>query len=244
MKRMVMTMMVFLFVGPIYLQAGIWTDEFDKKALDKAWEFRDRREKNTKVEVKDGFLRMTNPDGKWGHMTPDKAMLERDVPASSQDLVVSGIFSSDPDKPQNCWHGMFIFGEDPMDFACLLYGGESNQQQKSLIGSMVQGAWQDKGHFPTGFDVPLHLKLEKKKDVFTGYYKQKEGDAWKQIGNKTWSHKIKKVKKVGVGIMNNWGGKTVTFMVDSISLEGEGVQPMAVDANGKLTTIWADIKDN
>jgi len=25
---------------------------------------------------------------------------------------------------------------------------------------------------------------------------------------------------------------------------GEGVQPMAVDANGKLTTIWADIKDN
>ena len=45
MKRMVMTMMVFLFVGPIYLQAGIWTDEFDKKALDKAWEFRDRREK-------------------------------------------------------------------------------------------------------------------------------------------------------------------------------------------------------
>ena len=109
---------------------------------------------------------------------------------------------------------------------------------------MVQGAWQDKGHFPTGFDVPLHLKLEKKKDVFTGYYKQKEGDAWKQIGNKTWSHKIKKVKKVGVGIMNNWGGKTVTFMVDTFSLEGEGVQPMAVDANGKLSTIWADIKDN
>ena len=45
MKRIVMTMMVFLLVGPIYLQAGIWTDEFDKKALDKAWEFRDRREK-------------------------------------------------------------------------------------------------------------------------------------------------------------------------------------------------------
>ena len=45
MKRIVITMMVFLLVGPIYLQAGIWTDEFDKKALDKAWEFRDRREK-------------------------------------------------------------------------------------------------------------------------------------------------------------------------------------------------------
>ena len=106
-------------------------------------------------------------------MTPDKAMLERDVPASSQDLVVSGIFSSAPDKPQDCWHRMFIFGEDQMDFACLLYGGEANQAQKALIGSMVQGAWQNKGHFLTGFDILLHFKLEKNKDVFTDYFKQK-----------------------------------------------------------------------
>jgi len=27
----------------------------------------------------------------------------------------------------------------------------------------------------------------------------KKDDAWKQIGNKTWTHKIKKVKKVGLG---------------------------------------------
>ena len=202
----IVIMMVLILCCPM-LQAGVWTDDFDKQALDKAWKFRDRREKETKVEVKDGFLRMINPKGKWGHMTPDKAMLERDVPASSQNLVVSGIFSSDPDKPQDCWHGMFIFGEDPMDFACLLYGGEANQAQKALIGSMVQGAWQDKGHFPTGFDIPLHFKLEKKKDVFTGYFKQKKGDAWKQIGNKTWTHKIKKVKKVGLGVMNNWGAR-------------------------------------
>ena len=55
MKRIVMTMMVFLLVGPIYLQAGIWTDEFDKKALDKAWEFRDRREKTPKWRSKTDF---------------------------------------------------------------------------------------------------------------------------------------------------------------------------------------------
>ena len=166
-------MMVLIMRFPL-LQAGVWTDDFDKQVLDKEWKFRDHREKETKVEVKDGFLRMINPKGKWGHMTPDKAMLERDVPASSQDLVVSGIFSSDPDKPQDCWHRMFIFGEDQMDFACLLYGGEANQAQKALIGSMVQGAWQDKGHFLTGFDILLHFKLEKNKDVFTDYFKQKK----------------------------------------------------------------------
>ena len=47
----------------------------------------------------------------------------------------------------------------------------------------------------------------------------KKDDAWKQIGNKTWTHKIKKVKTVGLGIMNNWGGKTVVVLVDSFSLE-------------------------
>ena len=236
-----MILAVTMVLVPVAL-SGVWTDDFERKTLANEWEFRDRREKVTKTEVKDGFLRMTNPKGKWDHMTADKAMLERDVPASSQNLIVSGIFSSEPEKPVAAWVGMFIFGEEQMDFACLLYGGEANQPQKTLIGSMVQGAWQDKGHFQTGFDVPLHLKLEKEKDVFTGYFKQKAGDDWKQIGNKTWTHKIKKVKKIGLGIMNNWGGKTVVFLVDSFSLEGEGVQPMTVDSAKKLATAWAELK--
>ena len=67
----------------------------------------------------------------------------------------------------------------------MLFGGENNSPQTALIGSMVKGAWQDQGHFNTGFDVPFHLKLQKKGDEFTGYFKQKEGDAWKKIGNKT-----------------------------------------------------------
>jgi hypothetical protein len=240
-KSVIMTLAMTVILIPVALP-GVWTDDFEGKTLANEWEFRDRREKVTKTEVKGGFLSMTNPKGKWGHMTADKAMLERDVPTSSQNLTVSGVFSSEPEKPVDAWIGMFIFGEEQMDFACLLYGGEANQPQKALIGSMVQGAWQDKGHFNTGFDVPLHLKLEKEKDVFTGYMKQKEGDNWKQIGNKTWTHKIKKVKKVGLGIMNNWGGKTVVVLVDSFSLEGEGVKPMAVDSTKKLATTWAGLK--
>ena len=75
--------------------------------------------------------------------------------------------------------------------------------------------------------------MRKSKDVFTGYVKRKEGNDWKQIGNKTWAHKIKQVKK---------GGKTVVFLVDSFSLEGEGVKPMAVDSVKKLATAWAELK--
>ena len=52
------------------------------------------------------------------------------------------------------------------------------------------------------------------------------------------------MKKVGLGVMNNWGGKTVNFMVDTFSLDGDGVQPMAVDSKSKLATTWADLKDH
>jgi len=55
-------MMVLILCCPI-LQAGVWTDDFDKQALDKAWKFRDRREKETKVEVKDGVPENDQPQG-------------------------------------------------------------------------------------------------------------------------------------------------------------------------------------
>ena len=106
---------------------------------------------------------------------------------------------------------------------------------------MVKGAWQDKGHFPTGEDVPLYLKLEKDDDQFTGYFRADEKKDWNKIGN-TWAHQIKEVKKVGLGFINNWGGKTVTLLVNSFSVDGEGIKPLAVHPKGKLTTKWGELK--
>ena len=58
----IVIMMVLILCCPM-LQAGVWTDDFDKQALDKAWKFRDRREKETKVEVKDGVPENDQPQG-------------------------------------------------------------------------------------------------------------------------------------------------------------------------------------
>ena len=44
--------------------------------------------------------------------------------------------------------------------------------------------------------------------------------------------------------MNNWDSKTVTFMVNTFSLDGNGVQPMVVDSKNKLATTWANLKDH
>lgn len=242
MKKAILLILGFaIFVCSPSLYAGVWTDNFDGKQLVKDWSFRDRPGKTSKVEVKDGTLRITDPTGNWGHMEKDKPMLEREVPKTTKDLVITGLFSSEPDKPADAWIGLFIFGDNPMDFACLLFGGESNQAQKCLIGSMVQNTWQDKGHFPIGTDVPFYLKLEKIEDKFSGYYRTNEKEDWKLIGA-TWPHAMKAVKTVGVGFINSWGGKTVTIIVDFFSLEGEGVRAFAVDAKGKLSTTWGEIK--
>lgn len=56
-----------------------------------------------------------------------------------------------------------------------------------------------------------------------------------------WNHSFN-VKQVGIGFMNNWGGKTVNFMIDQLSIEGDGIKPFSVDPNSKITTTWGDIK--
>ena len=224
------------------VDADVWTDPFDGNALVDEWEFRDYRDEATTFEVKDGFLQMTNPDGGWGHTTADKPMLERSIPASAAtDITVSGIFSSEPDTPADAWIGIFLYSDDDLNYACFLFGGEANQAQKTLIGSMVEANWQDKGHFETGFDVPLHLKIVKEDDVFSGYYREDEKDDWTLAGGKTWTHDFD-VERVGIGFMNSWGGQTVTLLVDTLSIEGDGIEPLSVDATGKLATTWSTLK--
>ena len=100
-ESIVMILAVAVVLVPVAL-SGVWTDDFERKTLANEWEFRDRREKVTKTEVKDGFLRMTNPKGNWGHMTADKAMLERDVPASSQKSYCQWYFLLRTGKTGSC----------------------------------------------------------------------------------------------------------------------------------------------
>ena len=231
--------LIVAFAGAV--SAAVWTDPFDGNELVADWKFRDHNNKQTEHEVKDGFLQMTNP-GNWGHTTPDKPMLEREIPKSAaENLTVSGIFTSDPDKPADAWMGIFIYSDDNLNYACFLFGGEANQPQKTLIGSMVKANWQDKGHPQTGFDAPLHLKIVKEDDVFSGYYRENEKDEWALAGEKTWNHKFD-AERIGIGFMNNWGGQTVTLLVDTLSVEGEGIEPLAVAPSGKLATTWGHLK--
>lgn len=226
------------------VSAGVWTDPFDGNQLVDGWEFRDYRDEVTEFEVKDGFLQMINPNGGWGHTTPDKPMIEREIPKSAaKNITVSGVFSADPEGPASAWVGIFLYSDDDLNYACLLFGGSAGDPQKTLIGSMVNANWQDKGHFDTGFDVPIHLKIVKEDDLFSGYFRENEKDEWTLSGGKTWNHKFD-VERVGIGFMNNWGGKTVTFFVDSLSIEGEGIKPLAIAPEGKLATIWGHLKSN
>lgn len=242
MRTLILVFGILLCTCLSAVDADVWTDPFDGNALVDEWEFRDYRDEATTFEVKDGFLQMTNPDGGWGHTTPDKPMLERSIPASAAtDITVSGIFSSEPDTPADAWIGIFLYSDNDLNYACFLFGGEANQGQKTLIGSMVEANWQDKGHFETGFDVPLHLMIVKEDDVFSGYYREDEKDDWTLAGAKTWTHDFD-VERVGIGFMNSWGGQTVTLLVDTLSIEGDGIEPLSVDATGKLATTWSTLK--
>ena len=71
------------------------------------------------------------------------------------------------------------------------------------------------------------------------------GQTKRRTGIRSATHghiRFKEVKKVGLGFINNWGGKTVTLLVNSFSVDGEGIKPLAVHPKGKLTTKWGELK--
>lgn len=218
---------------------GTWIDDFEGKELGPEWTIKDRPGNPSEFKVENGALHITCTQN-FGHMENTRPLALIEAPEG--DFSVIGLFSSDPEKPSDAWHGIFVLGDDPMDFACLLFGGESNQPQKTLIGSMVKGVWQDKGHFPTGFEVPFYLKLEKSGKQWRGYCRKSEKEDWNPIGS-PWEHDLKP-KWVGVGFINNWGGKVVTLIVDTFIVEGPKVTPraQAVDPSDKLATVWGDLK--
>ena len=221
--------------------AATWTDAFDGPELRDEWSFRDIADATTTVEIVDHALWMTVPAGNFGHLVPDRPMLERELPAGSGPLSISAAFSTVPDLPQDAWHGLFVLGDDPMEWAVLGFAGGANGAQTGIVGSMYPGpVWEDKGHPPTNMDVPFQLKLEKVDENYTGYIRETDADPWAQLGN-TWTHDLEPVA-VGIGFINSWGGNTVALVADWFSLDGEGITALAVDPASKLTTRWADIK--
>jgi hypothetical protein len=231
----------FLCVLLTEARADTWTDAFDGPEIREEWSFRDIPDETTTVEITDGALWMTAPDGNFGHLVPDRPMLWRELPAGIGDLAISAAFTTEPDVPQDAWHGLFILGDDPMDWAVLGFAGEANGGQKGIVGSMFAGpVWQDKGHPPAGMDVPFQLRLEKVDDNYSAYIRATDADAWAALGN-AWTHELQPVA-VGIGFINSWGGQTVSVIVDWFSLEGDGVEPLVVRPAGKLATRWADLK--
>ena len=241
---LVVVFAVFLAL-PVF--AKEWLDEFDKEDLNDEW-FRitDRPEEQGSVTIEDGRLLINEPNGNFGHLIVDgRPLVLREAP--KDDFSISTLVETEPPPPADSyWIGLFIVGEDGDDvvladnWAVLTIGGSAGEV-KVLIGSMIDSAWNDKGHFDVP-EWPIYLKLEKVGIQYTGYYKEKPADQWIKVGA-TWDHPgMEEPKLVGLGFINNWGGANLTLIAEYFLLEGEGVIPMAVQPAGKLTTSWSYIK--
>ena len=151
-------------------------------------------------------------------------------------------FSTEPDTPADSWIGIFLYSDDDLNYACLLFGGEANQPQKTLIGSMVEGGKPIGKTKDTSRPVlmsPFTSKSSKRTISSPVIIEKSEKEDWTLSGDKTWNHKFD-VERVGIGFMNSWGGQTVTFLVDTLSIEGEGIEPLAIAPKGKLANYVGD----
>ncbi len=246
--KLKVSLLLITVVGMVSLVWGAeWTDEFEGNKLDEAWDTTtDRPEKQGFVKVEGGKLLINEPGGNFGHTLKDgRPLILRDAPKG--DFSISALLESDPEPPaKNYWIGLFIIGDAKdnaamaKNWSVLTFGG-SNGEVKALIGSMINDAWNDKGHFDTP-EWPLYFKLEKKGTELKGFYKEKEKDNWTQVGG-IWNDNMKNPEKVGLGFINNWGGgPDLTLIADFFTLEGDDVTPFAVEPQEKLSTTWGKLK--
>ena len=226
-------MLIFLTFSASSALSAVWVDEFDGEELEDGWTFQDRPGDPTTVEVIDGQLQMTHvPDG-FGHLVAERPVLFRDGPEG--DFSIYGLFSSDPEDTYGAWIGIFIGDPFVADggntYAFLGFGGEAGAIQLILLGAGKPAA-------PS--PVPFWLKIEKSGNKYTGYAREKEGDAWQDVGNL-----VRDIENpiVGIGMLNHWDGITLTLIADTFYMEGDKVKPSAaVSSDSKLTTTWGSIK--
>jgi hypothetical protein len=237
---------VILVALPVF--AGEWLDEFDKEDLDEAW-FRitDRPEGQGSVTIEDGKLLINDPNGNFGHLITDgRPLVLRKAPEG--DFSISTLIDTFPPAiPKDYWIGLFVVGGDgdhgvlADNWAVLNIGGSAGEV-KALIGSMIDSAWNDKGHFDIP-NWPVYLKLDKVGIQYTGYYREKPTDEWIKVGE-SWTHDgMEEPELVGLGFINSWGGVNLTLMAEYFLLEGENVVPMAVQSVHKLSGTWGYIKE-
>jgi len=237
--------LALLLVLPV--SAREWLDEFDEPDLNGEW-FRitDRPVEQGSVTIEDGKLLINDPNGDFGHLVTDgRPLVLRKAPDG--DFSISALVETDPPPPaQSYWIGLFVVGKDgdhavlAENWAALNIGG-GGAEVKALIGSMIDNAWNDKGHFDIP-EWPIYLKLEKTGNQYTGYFKQEPADEWTMVGG-AWAHDgMEEPELAGLGFINSWGGANLTLIVEYFSLEGESVIPMAVGSAGKLSSKWGQIK--
>jgi len=246
--KLVYLVIIFAAFLALSAPANEWLDEFDGVELNDEWfKITDRPEGQGTVMIEDGKLLLNNPNGDFGHMITDgRPLVLREAPEG--DFSISMLIDTDPPAPSNSyWIGLFVEKENDShdalasNWAALTIGGGA-AEAKALIGSMIDGAWNDKGHFDIP-EWPIHLKLEKIGAQYTGYYKEEPADQWTKVGD-SWNHdNMEGPELVGIGFVNSWGGANLTLIAEYFLLEGENVISMAVQPIDGLPGTWGQIKE-
>lgn len=220
----------------------VWTDDFDGNRLSNGWRFRDHRTFPSVFALRSGWLEITS-QGSLGHTTPDKPIMEREVPLNAgHNITVTGIFSCEP-RPGDVYMGLFLFGDSNSEYSCLVFGGEAVQASQGILihtGSSII-TWgppknNRRGTYRHGIKYiqstnqstniqlsisPIHLKVIKEGSLLMSYYRSDVNDEWVFLrSSRLWEHDFD-VARVGVGFHNNWGGRIFTLKVDTLSIEYE-----------------------
>jgi hypothetical protein len=227
-------------------------DPFDGNSLrNPNWEWSNEPKKWDIGKTKDGWLTIAGEHNRnlWGEDQSNRLFqkhsgdfhIETNLIHDYKDVsTVQGIVALSKTAKDNKgrtpdWVTLKLWGRGGDDKnAVLQYQARERDNEPGLIGTAPAYGQVKQGA------LPMYMRMQRKKDTFTTWFKLNEGDKWNLVGE--YKSKLKDPLEVGIysGIADGAGGKLIAHFEYFKDLDN----PFTVESKNKLSTIWGQIKSS
>jgi len=244
----------YLFFGIVILgqTADSLGDPFDGNKLSNPnWEWSNEPKKWDIGKTKDGWLTIAGEHNRnlWGEDQSNRLYQEhsgdfhietnlikdyRNV-STVQGIVAMSHTTKDPNGRTPDWVTLKLWGRGGDDQnAVLQYQARERDNKPGLAGEVAAYGKVKQGA------LPMYMRMQRQKDKFSTWFKLKEGDKWKFVGEH--ELKLKDPLQVGIyaGIADGAGGELTSHFEYFKDLDN----PFTVEAKDKLTMTWGRIKSS
>ena len=233
----------------LFLGIGLWlaaigadaatslTDEFDGNDLASKWSWSNEPNQWDVGSTKKGWLTIHADPNRNLWAADDTSRLYQEI--GEEPFDVETHLATEFDAP-SCVAGLVVVSPADNNWVTLKFwgrGGPAQLQFQTKQNENGNGLTGNVGWAGAGGVADLYMRLTKEEDVYTAYYKEAENADWIQVGPTTFNLTPPLQVSLYAGVDGPAGKMLVQY-----EYFRDNLNPLAVDARGKLPLRWAALK--